>query len=458
VTGVLEPETSRLLNYAFFNQETASKKVLRRSARGALTESPLSQIWLGWSERRQASGMAFLPGSPPGILDDGRWNYGVQRAKPKKGNVKPFLDLVEFLFVNEGEKAQRWFLGWCAHPFKRPNEKLFTAAFVWSTQQGAGKGQLARCLGLAHGRKNVAEINFNKLQSDFVTAELERKTLVHVDEADGSYETREYSGRVKSLITDDFMRVNQKYVPATQIESRAAWLLTTNHVDSLRIERDARRFFVVEGPNVDPQEKWKNAMSASLVREVNAWALHPESGPALLDYLLHIRTPFVNGAMALQTKGFEKLTETLSTAVDEFAHDCCSSGAWEGVLIPPLVTVDDLVKLYNRKRGAGPPISRPALGKALSNAGAKHLLGPGGRLRKVLLPDGRQVKPVSLREHEHWLMQTTHSVISYLTTNAVGISAPSTNLDTEIVRLRSQLRSREAERAKSAEKQGKKEA
>jgi hypothetical protein len=448
-TGVYSERDGRFLTYGVFDRELAGRKVLRRSVRGNLFELPLSHAWLDWTGRRRAKGFCFRPGASAGLTADGHWNTAVPHPAPQRGDVKPFLELVDFLFQHEDAAAKRWFLGWCAHPFKQPGVKLLTAVYLWSSQQGAGKGQLARCLSAAHGDENAATIAFDDLRSDFVSARLVRKTFVAVDEASGGFETREYSGRVKKLITDPTLSVNQKYQPAYEIENAAAWLLTTNHVNSIKIEREARRFLVVEGPRVHPEDRERNQLPLDLVARLNRWLESGAAGPALVAYFKSLRTSFANEAMAPATHGFEALTSTMSSAVDEFARACCTTGVWEGKAIPEVVIADDLVKLYDRRR-TGSGLTRQGLGIALSHQGAKHLATARGKLKRIYLPDGRQAIPIVVREWEKWSRATTAQVIAYLTAHVAGGEFVPADPHSEVVRLRAALKAAE-ERARKAE-------
>lgn len=433
-TGVYSTRDGRFLAYGVFDRELAGRKVLRRGIKGNLAEQPLATAWLDWSGRRRARGFCFRPAEKPGLTESGEWNTAVPHPAPAKGDVKPFLELVDFLFQHEDASAKRWFLGWCAHPFREPAKKLLTAVYLWSSQQGAGKGQLARCLALAHGEANASQLSFDDLRSDFVSARIVRKTFVCIDEASGGFETREYSGRVKKLITDPTLTVNQKYQPAYEIENAAAWLLTTNHVNSIKIEREARRFLVVEGPRVHPEDRERNQLPAKLVSRINAWAEAPGAGSALVYWLRHQAPRFANDAMAPTTRGFEALTSTMSSAVDEFARACCTVGVWEGKAIPEVLIADEAARLYERVHPRS-GLTRQGLGIALAHAGAKHLATARGALKRVTLPDGRQAIPVVVRNFEHWSRSTTGAVVAYLMAHPVGGEHVPADPHSEVVRL-----------------------
>ncbi|GAH30468.1 unnamed protein product, partial [marine sediment metagenome] len=56
--------------------------------------------------------------------------------------------------------------------------------------------------------------------------------------------------RLKPVITDDTLRIEEKYGCAYTIENRMNLICFTNHSDALKLENGDRRWFVVSSPAV----------------------------------------------------------------------------------------------------------------------------------------------------------------------------------------------------------------
>ena len=450
--GVWDEQTQCLLSYTLFDRELAHRRVLQ-----GRTQVRLAVAWLDWAGRSQASGFVFRPDLPAGLTSDGLYNRARPHPAPVKGDVSPFLELVDHLLQNE-PKSKDWFLGWCAHPFRAPTERVYQAVFLYSTQEGAGKGQLARCLAAAHGASNTVDVSFESLASQFASAQIAFKTFVAVDEGVSGFEAREVSGRIKKLITDDLITVNQKYVPTYTVENRAAFLLTSNFLNSIQMGDASRRYYVIEGPR-GGASRAANQLPLPLVTRLNKWLSTPEAGAHLVHFLKGYKSKsFSNKAVAQDTNALGAISEIMRSPADVFARACVEEGVWGERALPEVAVVDALLKIFQAKGGG---LTRVGLGIALHAAGARYLLPFTGNAKKrmLLLPGGQQCAPLVLRNHARWMRASNAEVVSHiLTTQELRATDPLS----EMVAARDALRRAKerlaaaTERAKSAEVQGKK--
>lgn len=450
--GVWCEATQCILSYTLFDRELAHKRVLQ-----GRTQVRLAVAWLDWAGRSRASGFVFRPDLPAGLTSDGLYNRARPHPVPIKGDVKPFLDLVDHLLQNE-PAAKDWFLGWCAHPFQHPKERVYQAVFLYSTQEGAGKGQLARCLAAAHGVSNTVDVSFESLASNFASAQIAFKTFVAVDEGVSGFEAREVSGRIKKLITDDLITVNQKYVPTYTVENRAAFLLTSNFLNSIQMGDASRRYYVLEGPR-GGKGRGSNQLPLSIVAALNKWLSGPEAGSHLVHFFKTYRSKsFSNKAVAQETNALGTIAEIMRSPADVFARACCDEGVWDGRVLPEVAVTDALLKIYQTKAGGG--LTRQGLGMALHSAGARYLLPftGSGKKRLLSLPNGQTASPLVLRNHSRWASAGNAEIVSHLlTTQELRATDPMS----EMVAARDALRKAKAryaaaeERAKSSDLKGK---
>ncbi len=200
--------------------------------------------WLGWPLREQAPRMTYAPGEPERLEGSGEYNvwpgWGVQ---PKKGDVKPFLRLIDHVFEGAEPEARTWFLDWLAWPLQHPGAKMFSSAVLHGRRTGTGKSAIGYTMGRIYG-KNFVEINQADLHAGF-NEWAEAKQLVMGDDVTGSNKRAE-ADVLKKLITQDTLRVNVKYVPSFTVPDRINYLFTSNHADVFFLEDDDRRFFIHE--------------------------------------------------------------------------------------------------------------------------------------------------------------------------------------------------------------------
>lgn len=254
---------------------------------------PLAPRWITWERRFELERVTYAPGQPQ--LHGNEWNtwpgWGVL---PKRGNVKPWLWLLDYLFQGESAEVRRWFEQWCAYPLQHPGTKLFTSAVLWGVRHGTGKTLVAYSLMKIYG-KNAVEIKDQDLRGSF-NEWAENKQFIYGDEVTGNdgFAKRADADRLKGMITQATLRVNAKYVPSYTVPDCCNYYFTSNHPDAFFLEDNDRRYFIHE-VNQEPAEQ-------KLYDAYDAW-LHGDGTTALFHHLLNLDlTGFHPKAPALVTR------------------------------------------------------------------------------------------------------------------------------------------------------------
>ena len=200
---------------------------------------PASEAWLVWTERRETFGPVYRPGAP--TLIEGRhvnfWDgWGVESVK---GDASPFYDLLNNCLTPE---EVREFLMWMAFGIQRCGEKKSSKVPVLVGPEGVGKSAVFRVLGMIHGEKNCSFINTGELESGF-NSYIANKTLVVVD--DFTKMDNKTNAKLRNISTNETIRVNAKFQPEYTIDNTAALAFTGNEYDGIKMEEDARRYFVL---------------------------------------------------------------------------------------------------------------------------------------------------------------------------------------------------------------------
>jgi hypothetical protein len=175
------------------------------------------------------------------------------------GDPKPFLDFLEYLFVNpqERKQAERW----CATLIARPDVRMIYGMLLISETQGVGKTTLgASILAPLVGLNNVSFPS----ESDVVSAFndwVANKRLAVVGEIYSGSSWKAYNC-LKQIITDKDVTVNQKYQRQYTIENWCHIIACSNSMRALKMENDDRRWFYPECVEVPwPKERFAKLRS-----------------------------------------------------------------------------------------------------------------------------------------------------------------------------------------------------
>lgn len=214
------------------------------SAKGTTTmvKKIAPKEWLGWPFRAEVNRMTYSPGDDR-ITAAGELNVWPGWAcEPKKGDMGLWHRLMDHLFKNKPDE-RKWFEQWLAWPIQHPGDKMYTYVLMWGLKHGTGKSLVGYSMKQVYG-SNWTEIKDRHLEQDH-NEWAENKQFVMGDELMIG-DKRGAGDRVKSLVTQEDMRVNIKYVPSYVVPDRINYYFTSNHPDSFFLEDDDRRAFVHE--------------------------------------------------------------------------------------------------------------------------------------------------------------------------------------------------------------------
>lgn len=360
--------------------------------------------WLKWPLRYQADKLTYKPGAEK-YLVNGISLYNIWPgwgAEPIKGDVKPFLDLVNHIFSGCEESAKHWFLCWCAYPIQHPGIKLFTSVVVHGRRHGTGKSLIGYTLGAVYG-KNFTEISQMDLHNSF-NEWAEGKQFVLGDDVTGSNK-RQDADYLKKLITQKELRVNAKYVPSYTVPDCINYYFTSNQPDAFFLEDDDRRFFIHE-VQVAP-------LPEEFYVEYDLWM--STGGPsAVFEYLLNYDTGDFNpAATAHATHAKERMIADGQSDLGAWVRQliatpdhCLRLG--EIIVKHDLFTSKDLLQFYDPSSRTGTTAN--GLGRELRRAGV-HQVCHG---KPVRLNDGSQGRYYIVRNVEKWLSASPSDVAKHL--------------------------------------------
>lgn len=276
---VINTETLQKMNSTTFKESQGTtmyqEQVLMANGTTKLKPTSAAAGWLSWPLRAESTKLTYEPGHER--LVGGNYNmwpgWGVE---PQKGDVKPFLQLLDHLFTGAEPGAREWFMQWLAYPLQHPGAKLLSSVAFHGIKQGTGKSLVGITMGRIYGQ-NYSLLDQQNLNAPF-NEWAEAKQFVLADEVTGS-DKRAEADRLKGLITQPEMRVNRKFVPSYSIPDCINYFFTSNQPDAFFLDDNDRRFFVHE-IQVGP-------LSEAFYRMYDRW-YKDDSGPAaLFHHLLH---------------------------------------------------------------------------------------------------------------------------------------------------------------------------
>jgi hypothetical protein len=167
----------------------------------------------------------------------------IEEYKPRPKALNLILSHIKVLCDNEIE-VYEYFCKWIGQMLKYPEIKPGLCPTLIS-KQGAGKGTLMSLLRGMMGNKKVLETtdpnrdvwgNFNGSLCDAFLVnlnELSKKDTIGAD------------GKIKGLLTDPVMTINNKGVNQFEIASYHRFIITSNKDEPIAIQRDNRRHMVI---------------------------------------------------------------------------------------------------------------------------------------------------------------------------------------------------------------------
>lgn len=241
-----------------------SERKVRPNGSMSYEKVPAAPVWLHWPLRKSVAKLTYAPGNDRLFEKEGRDYYNQWRGwgvEPVKGDIKPYLELIDFVFAGASKEHLEWFLDWCAYPIKYPGTKLFASCLIHGRRTGTGKTLLFYTLKRIYGENFIKIKNEDLLQTWW----LENKQFVLGDEISGS-DKRAEADAIKTIITQEEANVNVKFIPQFTIPDVTNYGFTSNHSDAMFLEDEDRRQFVHEVIHDQPlpeefyrnYDKWLN--------------------------------------------------------------------------------------------------------------------------------------------------------------------------------------------------------
>jgi hypothetical protein len=322
--------------------------------------------------------------------------------KPVPGNFEILETFILEIICDKDQKNYDYLIRYLGHMIQKPEQKPMVAVILLGGE-GIGKGALYTLIRSIWPYTARQVHSIDDVIGKFNAEALEQSLAVWMDEALFSGDKKS-KDRLKALITEDRITIEEKFQPAKTMKSFHRIFGTSNHEHFAPTSRDDRRFFYLK-----VSEFWKQDD-----RKFNPLFAAFSDGhtvPAFVHHLLTLNISNFNPARD-RPKTTEHAKQKLLSleGLDRFIYEVlhaaevprskllygCSSQKWDG---PMKITTEDLVNAmreFDRGVERYRPISaskiKPDLQKIFPTATSVRLQEFRESKRGIALPAIRQAR------------------------------------------------------------------
>ncbi len=158
--------------------------------------------------------------------------------------INTFTKHIKEVWANNNEEYYKYIMSWLAQIIKTPEKKTEVAILL---QGGQGSGKTLPCdillehvfgkeLGMTASGLSSLTQRFNGCTMGKIFSNVNELSVVDGDAFNSSFD------KMKSLITDRRLQIEKKGLEHMQIDNFNNFIMTTNHVHTVKLERDDRRY------------------------------------------------------------------------------------------------------------------------------------------------------------------------------------------------------------------------
>lgn len=200
-------------------------------------------------------GFDYDPANPKAIYtedDNGvrlvnTYRKSYPKPDPKKAEKagKVITDHLTNLIAEE--EYRRTLMDYLAYNVQFPGRKIRWCPLIQGAE-GCGKTLMARLLEATLGEDNVTLVNNDGIRSQWNDWAFGSQVIVIPEVYVNGKLKSETMNRLKDLLTDDRISVNQRNKSMRTVRNVANYLMFTNHHDALSLMAGSRRYFIIKSP------------------------------------------------------------------------------------------------------------------------------------------------------------------------------------------------------------------
>lgn len=312
------------------------------------------------------------------------------KVKPVKGSAKIMLDHILYL-CNGNKEHAGMIVDWLAYAYQNPGKKINYALLIISGYQGVGKDTLALAMARLLGEENVPFIDDDAI-AEGRNEYMKRAQLVVVPEVMCG-DRRDVSNKMKPIITQPVVRINEKNQKPYFTPNRANVAMFSNHENAAYIEDGDRRHLVIICKSKPHVPEYYDALYEYIEGD----------GIAGFAWFLKHRdlSNFNPKANAPHTEYKDTVRAATKAGWEAFLQD-----AWDSNASPfdrDVVSLREALAAFGEMKGS-PRLTVQQIGQFLKKVG-------GGDLGKPRVSGGKQVRVWAVRDFDD-LKSVSNEVLS----------------------------------------------
>ena len=248
-------------------------------------------------------------------------NFWVSHVSdPKPGNWVCIRDFLLQVLCNNDQSLFEYLIGYLAHMVQVPEEKP-GVMIVLLGGQGTGKGVFFSLLRAIWPMTTLQVSKIDQVVGKFTSA-LERNYIICMDEALFAGD-RAAIDNLKSIVTEQYLHIEQKFQPSRTIESVHRLFAASNHDHFAHVESDDRRFVFVRVSVTRQQDTVYFRAVANAISK-------PDTIKALVYYLK--RKDISKFEVRVKPKTTEQLSQKIKSlqGFERFWYEVLCSGDLKG--------------------------------------------------------------------------------------------------------------------------------
>ena len=190
---------------------------------------------------------------------------------PDMNVVQPILDFIFEVIANGKEENFKYIISWLSHIVCKPYKKTEVALFLHSNEKGTGKGTLGYWLKNYLFGSHISNVisGLSKLTQKHNTC-IQKKIFTMVEELPSLQgEFHAQFDTMKHIITDPQITIEPKGIDPFEIPNFANFMLLSNNLMSIKLERGDRRYacFEVSSHKKGDEDYWDHLHDEVLTEE-----------------------------------------------------------------------------------------------------------------------------------------------------------------------------------------------